>query len=47
MGCGEVIDADLALAFVALLKELLRVELSPVHDFSHEEAQCQLIVEFG
>ena len=28
MGCGEVIDADLALAFIALLKGLLRVVTS-------------------
>jgi hypothetical protein len=28
MGRGEVIDADLALAFIALLKELLRVVTS-------------------
>ena len=28
MGCGEVIDADFALAFIALLKELLRIVTS-------------------
>jgi hypothetical protein len=28
MGCGEVIDADLAMAFIALLKGLLRVVTS-------------------